>query len=207
MSATLPHRFDRLVRAAAGAVLAAVLLGATPPVRAQAPAAGFKCDLKMPCWYLFFQRGDKPKRMLYAIDGRHVRVSEDVYQASVIVIPETPEPMDYWVFTVQFQATAEQARAAEGPLATLEKTFAAVKLRQMKAYRVQGGGTLESDAKEYPWTSLPKDWQALAFRIAVDPKAMERAKQYDMILLANLYRPVDVVDLTRRVLPVVKEVR
>jgi hypothetical protein len=215
MGAALPSRLDRLVRVLVAGVIAAVLAGAAQPARAQAKLVDggnalprFTCNLKMPCWYLFYQRGAAPKRVLYAIDGRHAKVSKDVYQATVIVIPETPDAMDYWVFTVQFQATAEQAQAAQGPIATLEKTFAAVKLRQMKAYRVQTGGTLESDTKEYPWTALPKDWQALAFRIAVDPEAMEeRAEQYDMISLANLYRPVDVVDLTRRVLPLVKEVR
>jgi hypothetical protein len=216
MAAALPNLFDRVVRVLAACVLVVLLAGATMPARAQATLAegastrpmGFKCDLKMPCWYLFFKRGDAPKRMLYAIDGRHVKVSEDVYQAQVIVIPETPETMDYWVFTVQYQASAEQAEAAQGPLATLDRTVAAVKMRQVKAYRVQSGGALEFDAKEYPWVALPKDWQALAFRIAVDRDAMaERAQQHNMILLANLHRPVDVVDLVRRVLPAVKEVR
>lgn len=174
---------------------------------AQAPAAKPQPRTELPAWFIFFSSAKAPERSLYLIDARHREVSEGVFQTQALVMRETPSgDFDHWSGTLQYQATPEQLALARGPLEKLQPLMKSVKVRTVAAYQMTGSGkVVPGQATE--WTAFKSPIDLLGFRIATDPDALKRPEAYGMVFAGNFHRPIDVVDMVRKVLPQLKDIR
>lgn len=187
--------------------LAASLLAASLPALAQQPAAKIEPRTELPAWFIFFSSAKAPERSVYLIDARYQEVSEGVFQTQALVMRETPSgDFDHWSGTLQYQATPEQLALARGPLEKMQPLMKSVKVRTLSAYQMQGSGKVVP-GQPTDWSAFKSPIDLLGFRIATDPLALKRPEAYGMVFAGNFHRPIDVVDMVRKVLPQVKEIR
>lgn len=173
------------------------------------PVAGRAVDLEkeLPSWHIFFQTGTAPERVLYIVDARYHKISDNVYQTQALVMRETPKgDFDHWTGTLQYQATPEQVELARGPVESLQPLMSSVKVRTLSSYQMRADGKVVP-GQPTEWSAFKTPIDLLGFRIATDPKATQRSAHYTMTFTGNFHRPIDVVDLVRRVLPNVKEIQ
>jgi len=81
-----------------------------------------------------------------------------------------------------------------------------VKVRTLSAYQMQGSGKVVP-GQPTDWSAFKSPIDLLGFRIATDPLALKRPEAYGMVFAGNFHRPIDVVDMVRKVLPQVKEIK
>lgn len=188
-------------------IVCAVLLLCSLSVVAKEAEQKIEPRKELPCWYLFMQTGKAPERVLYIVDARHVKISDNVYQSQALVVRETPRgDFDHWTGTLQYQATPEQVALAQGPVDTLQPLLKSVQVRTLSGYQMGSDGKV-TPSRPTEWGPFQSPVDLLGFRIATDPKAMEYPEKYTMVFAGNFYRPIDVVDTVRRILPNVKEIK
>lgn len=162
---------------------------------------------ELPCWYLFMQTGKAPERVLYIVDARYTKISDNVYQSQALVVRETPRgDFDHWSGTLQYQASPEQVALAQGPVEALQPLLKTVQVRTLSGYQMGADGKV-TPSRPTQWGPFQSPVDLLGFRIATNPKAMESPEKYTMVFAGNFYRPIDVVDTLRRILPNVKDIK
>lgn len=162
---------------------------------------------ELPCWYLFMQTGKAPERVLYIVDARYTKISDNVYQSQALVVRETPRgDFDHWSGTLQYQASPDQVALAQGPVEALQPLLKSVQVRTLSGYQMGGDGKV-TPSRPTEWGPFQSPVDLLGFRIATDPKAMDFPEKHTMVFTGNFYRPIDVVDTLRRILPNVKDIK
>ncbi len=187
-------------------VLAAGLALAALPAQAQ-KAKKPEPRKEFPAWYTFFSTGKSPNRQVFLMDGRHKQVSDNVFEVQCVTLLETPKgEFDHWAGTLQYQATPEQVALAGGPMEKLQPLMKAVKVRTLSGYQMRADGSVVIQ-KPSDWSAFKSPIDLLGFRIACDPKAMETPEKYTMVFTGNFFRPIDAVDMVRKVLPNIKDLK
>lgn len=69
----------------------------------------------------------------------------------------------------------------------------------------QGSKGLPSPTSD--WSAFKSPFDLLGIRIATTPLALKRPEAYGMVFADNFHRPIDGVDMVRKVLPQVKEIK
>ena len=185
----------------------ALLCGLSVLAQTPAPKPAIAVRTELPAWFIFFSSAKAPERSVYLIDARHQEVSEGVYQTQALVMRETPSgDFDHWSGILQYQATPEQLALARGPLEKMQPLMKSVKVRTLSAYQMQGSGKVVP-GQPTDWSAFKSPIDLLGFRIATDPLALKRPEAYGMVFAGNFHRPIDVVDMVRKVLPQVKEIK
>ncbi|MBH9575938.1 hypothetical protein [Inhella proteolytica] len=174
---------------------------------AKAPAKLLPPRTELPAWFIFFSSNKAPDRSIYLVDARYRPVGEGLYETQALVMRETPSgDFDHWSGTLQYQASPEQVALARDPLEKLQPLMKSVKVRTVSAYQMTGSGKVVP-GQPTDWTTFKSPIDLLGFRIATDPDALKRPEAYGLVFAGNFHRPIDVVDLVRRVLPQVKDMR
>lgn len=188
-------------------LLLSALALATAPAQAQKGGSKVEPRSDMPSWFIFHATGKAPDRSIYIVDARHQQVGDNVYQTQALVMRETPSgDFDHWSGTLQYQAGPEQVELARGPLDKMQPLLKSVKVRTVSGYQMQGNGRV-IPAQPSDWTAFKTPIDLLGFRIAADPEAVKDPTRYAMVFTGNFHRPIDVVDVVRRVLPNVKQIQ
>lgn len=158
-------------------------------------------------WYIFFAGGKSPNRQVFIMDGRHKRVSDDVFEIQAVTLLETPKgEFDHWAGTLQFKATPEHVALAKRGVESMEAVAKTAKVRTVSGYQMHADGKVVHH-KPTEWSAFKTAIDLLSFRIACDPEAMETPEAYGMVFVGNFFRPVDVVDVVRKVLPNIKDLK
>lgn len=150
-----------------------------------------ECDAaSMPrCWYLFFAINEAPVRQLWMLDlkvrnpePRNANLIEiDVTHVHESDDPAEPGANDFLLYTLQFQCKEKKYRIADG-------------------YALLLNGTVKRSKEPFPWHDAKNTWFELAGKAACQKKVQLRPTEHDMVFVGDFYRPVDVADVTRRIL-------
>lgn len=141
------------------------------------------------CWYLFFAINETPVRQIWMLDlkvrnpePRNANLIEiDVAHMHESDDPAAPGSNDFLLYTLQFQCKEKKYRIADG-------------------YALLLDGSLDRSKEPFPWHPSKGTWFELAGKAACDKKVQLRPAAHDMVFIGDFYRPVDVVDVTRRML-------
>jgi hypothetical protein len=140
------------------------------------------------CWYIFWGTGDTPYRKLYFADlkTRTPTSDKNLVEMDVIEVHETDNPAekganDYLLMTLQFRCNQNKVRVLDG-------------------YAFMFNGKIDRAPGASPWFDVPEAWYKLARRAACDKEVRLRPLAHQMLWFGSQYRPIDVVDYTRRFL-------
>jgi hypothetical protein len=141
------------------------------------------------CWYLFFAINEAPVRQLWLLDlkarnpePRNANLIEmDVAHVHESDDPAEPGANDFVLMTLQFQCKEKKYRIADG-------------------YALLLNGTVDHSKEPFPWHDAKDTWFELAGKAACQKKVQLRPTDHDMVFVGDFYRPVDVVDVARRIL-------
>ena len=142
------------------------------------------------CWYMFFASNDTPYRQLWMADIK-VRNPEPA-NANLIEIdiaqmhegddPGVKDSHDFVLYTLQFQCKQKKYRVADG-------------------FALNLNGSVEPYTGAKDWHGGYEDtWVGLAGKIACEKKYHLAPDANTMVFLGDFHRPVDAVDVTRRIL-------
>lgn len=168
------------IRSSFGITIAAI---ATLSLSTSAPAAAEEiCPASSTrCWYLIFGVGDAPKRRLYLADFLVRKPEPSITQIDMVDIPEQDgDGADHYVYTMDFKCDQKQ-------------------MRRNRAYRMFANGKIETQPMSDWVPVLPSVFQR-AYELACDPKVRNNPSRNSMVLTGNMFRPIDVADLTRQLL-------
>jgi hypothetical protein len=140
------------------------------------------------CWYIFWGAGDAPYRKLFFADLKVRTPTGDpnLVEIDVIEVHEGDSPKDqgandYLLMTLQFRCQEQQFRVLDG-------------------YAFMFNGKIDRAPGATQWFPVPEAWYKLAGRIACDKEVQLRPLAHQMLWFGSQYRPIDVVDYTRRFL-------
>lgn len=132
-------------------------------------------------WHLVFGGGNAPNRSLITADEEFQNQPDGTRRLRVIEQFENhPQNVDFYVFTMDFDISKKQ-------------------LRTYKVYRIFKDGRLEFEDKPSPWMAVPNNWMRVCYEICANPRYYEENKSLAPAL-GKMVRPVDVVELNRRML-------
>jgi hypothetical protein len=135
----------------------------------------------VPTWHLVFGGGDAPNRVLITADEEVQVLADGTKRMRVIEQFENhPQKVDFYVFTMDFNVATKQ-------------------MRTFQAYRIFQDGRLEFEEKPSPWMAVPNNWMRVCYEIGANPRYYEENKAMTPTL-GKMVRPVDVVELNRRML-------
>lgn len=140
------------------------------------------------CWYIFWGAGEAPYRKLFFADLkiRTPTSDKDLIEMDVIEVHEGDNPKerganDYLLMTMQFRCKEQKFRILGG-------------------YAFMLSGKIDPAPGASEWFRIPEAWYKLASRPACDKEVRLRPLAHQMIWFGSQYRPIDVVDYTRRFL-------
>lgn len=141
------------------------------------------------CWYIFWGAGETPYRKLFFADLkiRTPSSDQDLVEMDVIEVHEGDNPKekganDYLLMTMQFRCKEQKFRVLGG-------------------YAFMLNGKIDPAPGASDWFPIPKaSWYTLASRPACDKEVRLRPLAHQMLWFGSQYRPIDVVDYTRRFL-------
>ncbi|MBS2035193.1 hypothetical protein JST97_09390 [bacterium] len=132
-------------------------------------------------WHLVFGAGEAPNRILITADPKIQQLPDGTSRLRVIEQFENhPQNVDFYVFTMDFNTQSKE-------------------LRTYKAYRIFKDGRLETEEKPSNWMAVPNNWMRICYEICANPNYFKEHKD-TAPALGKMCRPVDVVDLNRRIL-------
>ena len=140
------------------------------------------------CWYLFFAINEAPLRQVWLLDLK-VRNPEpndaNLIEVDVAHLHESDDPAepganDFLLYTLQFQCKQQQVRIAGG-------------------YALLRDGTVDRSKEPFPWRDARNTWFELAGKAACQRNVQLRPTDHHMVFLGDFYRPVDAVDVARRI--------
>lgn len=140
------------------------------------------------CWYIFWGAGDAPYRKLYFADlkTRTPTSDKNLVEMDVIEVHEGDNPEDegandHLLMTMQFRCKEQEFRVLGG-------------------YAFMFNGKIDRAPGASKWFPIPKAWYMLASRPACDKEVRLKPLANEMLWFGSQYRPIDVVDYTRRFL-------
>ena len=135
----------------------------------------------MPTWHLVFGGGKAPDRVLITA-AEEVQVQPDGTSRLKVIeqFESHPQNVDFYVFTLDYNTSSKQ-------------------MRSYKVYRIFKDGRLEFEDKPSPWMAVPNNWMRVCYEICANPRYYEENKAIAPAL-GKMARPVDVVELNRRLL-------
>jgi hypothetical protein len=160
------------------AALSSILLLA-PKLAVAQPAACSESSVR--CWHLIFGVGDAPTRRLYFADFLVRKPEPAITQIDVIDVPEKDgDGADHYVYTMDFKCDQNQ-------------------MRRNKAYRTFANGKIETQPMS-DWVPVPPSFFQRAYELACDPKVRANPSSHSMVMIGNMFRPIDVADLTQQLI-------
>lgn len=122
-----------------------------------------------------------PNRVLITADRQVQLLPDGTSRMRVIEQFENhPQNVDFYLFTMDFDTKTK-------------------KLRTYKAYRIFKDGRLEFEDKPSNWMAVANNWMRVCYEISAKPDYFEEQKAMAPAL-GKMVRPVDVVELNRRIL-------
>lgn len=183
-----------------------LLLGAAVPVAAQEDRAALrerisdelfleslrdcKPNNMSRCWYMVFGTGDTPVRKLWFVDlkprypeGSGADLVEiDVVEAHESDDPATPGANDFLFYTMQYRCKARQVRVLDG-------------------YAFLFANRIDRAPGASPWLKgYQQSWYGEVEKAACNKKVQLSPSANKLLWIGDYYRPVDLVDFTRRYL-------
>jgi hypothetical protein len=142
------------------------------------------------CWYMVFGTGDTPVRKIWFVDlkprypsGPSADLVEiDVVEAHESDDPKTAGANDFLFYKMQYQCRGKKVRVLDG-------------------YAYMFGDRVDRAPGASQWlTGYKKSWYGEVEKAACDKKVQLSPTAKDMLWIGDYYRPVDLVDFTRRYL-------
>lgn len=142
------------------------------------------------CWYLFLAINKAPVRQLWMMDMQMRNpepANANLIEVTVAEMHESDDPAvpganEFIVHTLQFKCKEKKFRIADG-------------------YAQRFDGTSERAKQPTAWRGdFDNSWAGLAGKAACNLEIQRQPTAFNMLFLGDYYRPIDVLDVTRRAL-------
>jgi hypothetical protein len=139
------------------------------------------------CWYMFHAAGEKPRQRVWYLDLK-VRTPENgIAEIDIVEAHETDDPSvqganNFVFYTLQFRCERQRMRVLDG-------------------YAYMFGNRVDRAPGAGEWLGdYQNSWFGEAGRVACDKRMQLTPQAMKLMWLGDYYRPIDLVDFTRRFL-------